>query len=497
MSNRLKFLFPILKKWDLLILFLLIITYVITFSTLSILRHNAFASNYDLANMGQTVWNTLHGRFFSLTGAEGTISRFSIHADLILVLLAPLYLIWDTVRVLLVTQSVLLGLGALPTYLLSIKVIGKDEEKKVSLQTKIIGLTIAVAYLLNPGLEWTNIYDFHGVSLAIPLLITTFYFAQQKKWKLYFLFAFLSILTKEQISLVIAIMGLIIWFGFKQWKVGLVSFLISMSWFVAMVIFVMPHYSQEGFHWALGMYSKSYEVNNGNFSIEDLWFTIEHSSKTLIAPEYYSQVLKPFGYIPILGLPLLVLSLPDTVINLTSTNAYMQSLTLHYNSGLTPGIVIATIYGFYFVKLLLKKTLFLKKYRTLLLYLLCFWLLFVSIRVNYHYSPLPTTPSCWCLIYKVSEEDRQFDKLLKQIPKNASIAASGEVRAHLTRREYSYNLPDGVGTVDYVAILDESRVVGDYRPRLSDIELARDLQKGTKYKLVKRLGHFYLFKKNQ
>ena len=38
-------------------------------------------------------------------------------------------------------------------------------------------------------------------------------------------------------------------------------------------------------------------------------------------------------------------------------------------------------------------------------------ILYVALRVNYHHSPLPTTPSCWCLSYRVTRDDIEFDIL--------------------------------------------------------------------------------------
>src|SRR6185312_16475747 len=105
--------------WQSIILLCIILIYTIIFSTLSIARHDAFFSGFDLGNMDQTIWQTLHSYFFSLTGQNGIVSRFSIHADIILILLTPLYYIWDNVRLLLIVQSLLLALGSIPVFLLS------------------------------------------------------------------------------------------------------------------------------------------------------------------------------------------------------------------------------------------------------------------------------------------------------------------------------------------------------------------------------------------
>jgi uncharacterized membrane protein len=198
---------PLIKKyWDKIILILLILSYTTIVGKLTINRHNAFASGFDLGNADQTVWNTFQGRFFTLTNESQNISRFSIHADLILIFFAPLFFIWDNVRILLLVQTVALALGAIPLYLLANKV----------LRNRLISILIVCFYLLNPGLLWTNVYDFHAVAFVIPLLIFSFYFAYSKQWLWYWLTIFLSLMTKEQISVTIILFGILIFFFFKE-----------------------------------------------------------------------------------------------------------------------------------------------------------------------------------------------------------------------------------------------------------------------------------------
>ncbi len=122
-------------------------------------------------------------------------------------------------------------------------------------------------------------------------------------------------------------------------------------------------------------------------------------------------------------------------------------------------------------------------------------ILSVALRLNYHYSPLPTTPSCWCLSYRVTQEDRDFAKVLGKIPKSASVTSSGEIRPHITRRENSFTLPGHVDDAQYVAILDQNRIVGDYLPKEFENALLKDKKFLESHELVSHIGHFYLFKK--
>src|SRR4029078_13579417 len=91
---------PKINKYYLL-LWSLISSYVAYFTFVSFEKYNNFfTGRFDLGNMDQTVWNTLHGRIFELTNPDSTqiISRLAFHADFLLILLEPFYLIWHDPR---------------------------------------------------------------------------------------------------------------------------------------------------------------------------------------------------------------------------------------------------------------------------------------------------------------------------------------------------------------------------------------------------------------
>lgn len=488
----------ILKKavnnWDIGFLIFLIILYTVTFSTLSILRHFAFASNFDLANMSQTVWNTLHGRPFVLSGAGASISRFSIHADLILMLLSPFYLILERAIVLLVIQSAALGLGAIPVFLIAKKVFRalKLNQNLV----KIVSLAMVAVYLLNPAMEWANIYDFHAVVLAIPAMLVVFYAAMVKKWRLFWLFTMLALMAKEEVSLAIAMLGFIIFFIFKERKVGLAAILVGILWFLVITFWIMPQFSSGESHWAIeGLYSAAKQKVFESETIPEIADVFRGYFLDPVAMNYYVALLKPFAFLPLLGLIWMVPALPEFMVNLLSTNSQMQNLTFHYQSLITPFLMISTIFAVKYLICLLGLIKQLVRFKGISFISIAVVLVVVAARVNYHYSPLPTTPSCWCLSYQVTKEDQEFRKILRTIPKKAVVTSSGEVRAHLSTREHSFTLPGGLPEAEYVAILDQSRIVGDYSLKEFEVELVKRLEKDKNYQLLNHVGHFYLFKR--
>ena len=139
------------------------------FSIASFLRYdNYFTGRLDLGNMTQTVWNTSEGRIFEMTKDDGieNVSRLTYHADFILILFAPLYWIWESPKVLLLSQAVICGTGAIFVYLIALKLI----------KTRNISLAFAISYLLNPALSWSILFDFHPVTLATTFILGTVYF---------------------------------------------------------------------------------------------------------------------------------------------------------------------------------------------------------------------------------------------------------------------------------------------------------------------------------
>src|SRR5579875_9353 len=151
--------------WGLVVLATLI--YFLEMSHQAVLRYDTFkATAFDLGNYDQAIWNTLHGRPFQFTNQAidwyGPPTRLGVHFEPILLLLALLYLIRSDPRTLLVFQTLVLALGAFPVFLLARYYLPR---------WPLLAALCVIAYLLAPALLGLNIFDFHAVSLATPLLL--------------------------------------------------------------------------------------------------------------------------------------------------------------------------------------------------------------------------------------------------------------------------------------------------------------------------------------
>lgn len=257
-----------------------------------------------------------------------------------------------------------------------------------------------------------------------------------------------------------------------------------------MVYVVMPHFSPTDKHWALESYGDtSLTQIISRLTDPSVFFQTFFNKSTV---DYYLLLLKPFAFLPLLGLPWLLLSSPDLAINVLRGT---ETITFHYDSGVTPALVIATIFGMYYVQYALNHLKYIKRYAKVIFYVIAGILFVSALRVNYNYSPLPTTPSCSCYIYNVTQEDRNFERALQSIPKDAFITASLEIRPHISHRDLAFSLPSATESAQYIALITQNRMISNYEPKEYENKLIPILLSDKNQRLVFRSEHFYLFKR--
>ena len=119
-----------------IILTAVIVAFIAVFSHIAIERYkNLWSHYYDLGIMNQVVFNTSRGWLLEMTNQEfqRNLSRFAIHFDPLMIIFAPLYLIFPSPVVLLVGQIIFVSLGAIGVYALSLH-LTKDKAAGLFLQ---------------------------------------------------------------------------------------------------------------------------------------------------------------------------------------------------------------------------------------------------------------------------------------------------------------------------------------------------------------------------
>src|ERR687898_1564443 len=176
------------------------------FGLLAALEHRAFETGrFDLGNMVQAVWSTAHGRPLDVTELDGDqINRLAAHVDPLLAAFAPLWWLWPSPTMLLVAQAVAVSLGALPVFWLARKHLGSQR----------LAVLFSLAYLLYAPVQWLALDEFHAVALACPLLLYAVWYLDEGRLFAALPFLALAALTKEEVPLVMA--GLGVWFAIAR-----------------------------------------------------------------------------------------------------------------------------------------------------------------------------------------------------------------------------------------------------------------------------------------
>lgn len=187
------------------LLFACLMLYMTIFAHLTILKHYAFKTRaWDLGIFTQSLWTTLNANRFLYHTCEiflnPTGSFFGVHFSPILFLVLPFYWLAQTPETLLLLQSFVIALAAVPLYRLA----------RAKAGSRCAGLTFSLAYLLYPGIHAVNWYDFH-VQAFLPLfLFCVIYYATKKNWPRYFLFMLLSLMCDEHAAIITIFVGIYI-----------------------------------------------------------------------------------------------------------------------------------------------------------------------------------------------------------------------------------------------------------------------------------------------
>ena len=178
----------------------------VAYAILSILRHNHFQSGgFDLGIYDQAVWQ--YAKFLKPYNTIKASHIWGDHLTLTLPLLAPLFWLWDDVRILLIFQAFWLAFSSLAVFKLA-------QHRKLAATT---ALALTISYSFFYGLQQAVYFDFHPVILGVGLLVWLAYFLESNQKKLFGPTLILLLLTQENMGIALACLGLI-YFWQKKYR---------------------------------------------------------------------------------------------------------------------------------------------------------------------------------------------------------------------------------------------------------------------------------------
>jgi uncharacterized membrane protein len=387
--------------------------------------------------MVQAVWSTAHGHPLEVTNLQGEqVSRLASHVDPLLAAFVPIWLVWPSPSLLLIAQAVGVALGAVPVFWLARK----------HLRSEPAAALFAVAYLLYPPVQWLTLDDFHPVSLACPLLLFALWYLDEDRLGAFGAFAVAAALTKEEIGLVVAALGL--WYALSQrrFRFGGAIAVLGTAWTLVAIAVVIPAAGDDG----SDFYGRYDEVGGSPLGILETALSdpvrlieVAFDERGL---EYLAELVLPLAALPLLSPGLLVVALPELAVNLLSSTVTQTSIHFHYTAGAVPGLVAASVLG----------ASRLARTRPSLRVPLGAVAVAGALVATLLLGPIPDRLDK----YERGEHDRVAADALEVIPHEDPVSATNTLGAHLSerRRVFSYPL---LGNARWIAVDEQRPSLGD------------------------------------
>ncbi len=438
-----------------LILGLLILSYVLFFTIMSVDRHNGFHTlAFDLGIYDHAIWRFSQGMdgFNYIRG----IHIFGDHFTPINIFISPLYWFSNSVVALLVLQTLAFALSALPLFMIAYHY----------LKNRWQALVVSFSLLMFPAMHYVNLEDYHPEAFILLFVLCAFYFLIKKKMGLYLLFVLLTLCCKEEIALTMFLVGIYVFFRHsKRW--GAATSLVSVLWFVQYIWFLAPALNGQKYLYAghlLGQFgTKPVEIFLTAVNPVKLFPILFNEMNA----KFMLELFGPVAFLSILG-PLLLLPAAALWMNLITSWPYAHNIYYHYIIPVIPFVFLSLSSGLGWIK---------KKSKSVL-YLALIALFIAAIAGNYYFGPYDTTLSNYEHVGRKisgfgdqSQREGEIYALLAMIPDDASVSAHYQFVPHLTHREIIYNFPNPFkshywGTwdnepeleyVDYIFILEDEK----------------------------------------
>jgi len=416
-----------------ILVILLIVVYAVVFSIAGYCQYRSFSyQDMDLATINQAFWNGIHGKLLTASRV-GESALFNDHKWFIALPLLPLYALAPGPLSLIFLQTASLSIGAWGVYLLA----GRKLTPRLS-------LLFSFCYLINPSVNYINLYEFHPITFAVPLLLFTFYFYEARRWGWYLVFLVLSLSCREDVSLPVFGLGVYAMIQglydrnapfLVRWKWSLSAMILSIAWFTLCAegvptLMVNLHPDAEStslipvyFSW-LGrdpgeiisiVFTRPVYFLRGIFTFPKMF--------------YLFQLLAPLGFLSLLSPVACIMIVFGALDGLLSTRVQHFSIQYQYTALVIPFVFIAAIQG---AEKLLRGIR--AKVRTD--YLIIFLLVAAPLSAKI-LGPLFSLPGL-LRACRITEEDRAREKLVTMVPPGAPVLATFELASHLSNRSYLF-----------------------------------------------------------
>ena len=452
-----------------------ITAYVVYVSVHTILNHRALGTAaYDLGIHENTLWNTLNGSFFH-SSLEGG-SHLGVHTSFIMLVMLPVYALAPLTETVLIIQAVVIGLAALPLYLLTRQV----------LEHRGMALVVAIIWLVHPAVGGANFYDFHAVVFAPVLLFTAAYLWWNERWRSLWITIALLLAVKEEMAILVVLLGLVSLVTGRR-RQGVALMIVGVATYLVLQNLVIPHFAggEHSYAWYYPEVIPKGEGPRGLVTtgllnpIFALGFTLTEA-KVL----FLFQIFAPLAFLPFFTARGAVLVSYGVAATVLASRPPLYTVGFQYALTLLAMAFIGGLLGF-------QRLSHKGRRRALAAAVL------LTIVTCYHYGMIwprhNFTGGFHTIDFDYSDGDRdrylELVSLTGQIPDDATVLAGESLVPHIARRHTvgtARYARDGIRKWDYILLHNDASV-----ERLRRVPRFRRL---IEYETVQRTESFVLFR---
>src|SRR6202011_251115 len=253
------------------------------------------------------------------------------HFHPILMAIAPLYWIWNDVRVLLLVQAGLLAAAGIPIFW--------GARRQLGLAAAIL---FQLAYLIFWGIWSGVVFDFHHIAFAVPAVSFAVYAVLTRNNRLFWAMLAIGMLTRENIALTFAAIGVYVLLVQRRWQLGLVVIAVCSAWFALVVEVVMPAIAGTPYrHWTYDALGSGPGAALRNIVRHPL-FALQLLFDNPIKLRLWGGLLGAWLFLPLFS-PLFLVAIPSLLERLWSSNPSLWSASFDYSMVIAPILAFAAM----------------------------------------------------------------------------------------------------------------------------------------------------------
>ncbi|MFC1642993.1 DUF2079 domain-containing protein, partial [Myxococcota bacterium] len=442
-------------------------------------------ANFDLSINNNLLYGALHGAFMDspVVFPDNPSGYIATHMKLGQYVLLPLYAVYPGPETLLVLQSALLGLGAIPLFAFAKRHVSSWQ-----------AAAIAVAYLCYHPMHSASFFEFQYVCIAAVFVIATIWAADAKRWLWLAAFYIAAGLMREDLPVGLSVIGVFLLLTGHRPRAGLAMAVVGMIWFVTIKFFVMD---KAGEWWFPKMYKSLWAPGEeGHISLLKTVFTnppfvldkIIESSKVY----YLLHLLVPLAFLPARRWYLWAAFIPGGAWTLLATDYKPPTMfSFQYVMFWAPYIFVAAPLALESINRWPGSGP--ARVRAALLAML-----FSTAILSYNYGAFAARNGSLKSGYRKVEfsfsdaERRRYQDLkeiVSVIPDDATVAATENVGPHVSTRKTLFTMRHGPHGAEYILASKNELGLHSTRPTLTE---ALESQK---YGVVKRVGDFAVMRR--